>query len=129
VHLGDVNGDGLADMIQVRVDAVDVWLNAITGFKNRVIAENSPWAPGFTDKVRLADVNGSGSRDVLWGDGGGYRYLDLTGGIKARLLTKVYNGLGGVTEIDYEQSTDQYLRDRDSGEEWQSVCRSRAESS
>jgi RHS repeat-associated protein len=87
-----------------------------------VIVDNSPWAPGFTDRVRLADVNGSGSRDVLWGDGGGYRYVDLTGGIKARLLTKVHNGLGGVTEIDYEQSTDQYLRDRASGAEWQSVC-------
>jgi RHS repeat-associated protein len=122
VHLGDVNGDGLADLIQVRADAVDVWLNAITHFKPRAIVEKSPWAPGFTDRVRLADVNGSGSRDVLWGDGGGYRYVDLTGGIKARLLTKVHNGLGGVTEIDYEQSTDQYLRDREEGREWQSVC-------
>jgi hypothetical protein len=122
VQLGDVNGDGLADMIQVRFDAVDVWLNAITGFKDRVIVPHTPATPGFADRVRIADVNGSGSRDVLWADGGEYRYLDLTGGIKPRLLTRVENGLGGVTEIDYEQSTDQYLRDRAAGKEWATTC-------
>ena len=63
------------------------------------MSSNAPWAPQFTNRIRLADVNGSGSRDILWGDAGHYRYLDLTGGIKPRLLTRVYNGLGGVTEI------------------------------
>ena len=110
-----VNGDGLADVVQVRYDAVDVWLNAIDRFKPRAIIDRLPSAPGFTDRVRLADVNGSGSRDILWGDGGRYKYLDLTGGIQPRLLVRVDNRLGGVTEVSYEPSTAQYLRARDAG--------------
>ena len=120
VWLGDINGDGLADMIQVRAQDVDIWLNAIDGFKDRAIISQSPWAPQFTNRLRLADINGSGSRDILWGDGGNYRYMDLTGGIKPRIITKVENGLGGVTEISYHSSTEEYLRDREAGREWKS---------
>jgi hypothetical protein len=122
VRFGDVNGDGLADMMQIRFNAVDVWLNAITEMRDRAILQQTPVFSGITDRVRLADVNGSGSRDILWGDGGNYRYVDLTGGIKPRLITRVYNGLGGVTEIDYEPSTAQYLQDRAEGREWKTVC-------
>jgi RHS repeat-associated protein len=122
VRFGDVNGDGLADMMQIRFNAVDVWLNAIDQLRDRAILGQTPVFSGITDRVRLADVNGSGSRDILWGDGGNYRYVDLTGGIKPRLITKVHNGLGGVTEIDYEASTAQYLQDRAEGREWKTVC-------
>ncbi|MDY0003791.1 MAG: toxin TcdB middle/N-terminal domain-containing protein, partial [Polyangia bacterium] len=122
VRLGDVNGDGLADMMQIRFNAVDVWLNAITEMRDRAILQQTPVFSGITDRVRLADVNGSGSRDILWGDGGNYRYVDLTGGIKPRLITRIHNGLGGVTEIDYEASTAQYLRARSEGREWKTVC-------
>ena len=60
VRFGDVNGDGLADMMQIRFNAVDVWLNAITEMRDRAILQQTPVYSGITDRVRLADVNGSG---------------------------------------------------------------------
>ena len=37
----------------------------------------------LANRVRLIDVNGSGTPDILWGDGDNYRYIDLAGGDQA----------------------------------------------
>ena len=122
IRLGDVNGDGLADMVRIRNLVVDVWLNRGGTYSPRVMIDPAPFSTGFSNRVRLADVNGSGSRDILWGDAGEYSYIDLTGGIKPRLLIKMENGLGATTEIEYETSVAQYLRSREEGDEWFSTC-------
>lgn len=111
LRVGDVNGDGLADMIQVRFDAVDIWLN-VDGeawMERRVIAR-TPVSQGLNSRVRIVDVNGSGTRDILWGNGRGYRYIDLQGGKRVRLLTRVDNGYGKSSVLEYESSTEQMMR-------------------
>jgi len=65
--------------------------------------------------VRFADVDGTGTPDLLWGDAGNYRYIDFTGGIRPRLLRVVDNGLGKITTIDYEPSTRDYVRYMENG--------------
>ncbi|MBU1534961.1 VCBS repeat-containing protein, partial [Myxococcota bacterium] len=120
IYLGDINGDGLADMFQVRANQVDVWLNKIDYFEDRAII-SAPWGHQFTDRVRIADMNGSGSQDILWGDGGEYKYMDLTGGIKPRLINVVHNGLGGLTRINYAPSTEQYVAAK-SDDPWSTTC-------
>jgi len=123
VRLADVNGDGLADLVQVRFDGVDLWLNeAGKAFTDRYIIERSPFDPGFTQRVRHCDVNASGSHDILWGDGERYKYMDLTGAIRPRLLTSVDNGLGKSTTLDYEADTVQQSRAADAGEPWATVA-------
>jgi RHS repeat-associated protein len=123
IRLSDVNGDGLSDLVQVRFAGVDLWINeGGHGFSERYIIERSPFDPGFTQRVRLTDVNASGSRDVLWGDGDRYRLMDLTGGIRPRLLVRVDNGLGKTTELTYEPHTAQQSRAADAGEPWTSVA-------
>ena len=107
LHLDDVNGDGLDDLVQVRFDAVDIWLNVdgVGWTPQRHIIEGTPASPSFANRVRLVDVNGSGTRDILWGDGLRYKYIDLAGGSRPGVLTKVSNGLGKTTEIEYSTST------------------------
>lgn len=61
--------------------------------------------------MRLADLNGSGSRDIVWGNAGDYQFLDLMGGERPRLLEVVYNGLGGSTTIFYRTSVDYMVDD------------------
>jgi RHS repeat-associated protein len=42
----------------------------------------------------------------------GWRFLDLTGGIKPYLLTRMDNHLGAATTVTYASSTAEYLRDQ-----------------
>jgi hypothetical protein len=110
VRLDDVNGDGLDDLVQVRFNAVDVWLNVDgSGWTDRFTLANTPVSQPTQHRVRLVDVNGSGTRDILWGDGNQYRYIDLSGGRRPGLLTHVSNGLGKTTDLEYASSTEQML--------------------
>jgi hypothetical protein len=68
--------------------------------------------------VRLADINGSGTTDILWGNGYNYRYIDLSGGKRPWLLNRVENGLGKTTEVTYTTSTASMLAAEKSGKPW-----------
>ncbi|MCP4640031.1 MAG: hypothetical protein GY851_06350, partial [bacterium] len=133
VSLADVNGDGLADLIQIRFDAVDIWLNrGDNSFTERHIIEDTPATnSGFYAKVRLADLNGSGTVDLVWADAGGYKYIDLAGyyrelegngGLPAGLLERVDNGLGGTTTIDYATTTELMVDAQEQGNAWSTVA-------
>jgi RHS repeat-associated protein len=107
VRLDDVNGDGLDDLLQVRFADVDIWLNVDgAGWSTRQTIAGTPVAPALTARVRLVDINGSGTRDLLWGDAGSYQYIDLLGGKRPGLLVSVDNGLGRTTTLDYASSTE-----------------------
>jgi RHS repeat-associated protein len=123
VLLDDVNGDGLDDLVQVRFDAIDVWLNVDgAGWtQDHVIAGVTPaQGPLWASKVRLVDVNGSGTRDIVWGEGGQYRYMDLAGGRRPWVLTRVDNGLGKTTDIEYASAAEQMLAAEAAGQPWAS---------
>ncbi len=111
VYLSDVNGDGAADVIQVRFDEVDVWFNeGGEAFTERVTI-STPAAPGFSPNVRLADIDGSGTLDIVYTNAGRWQYIDLAGGTRARLLSDVQNGLGASTHLTYGSSADDYIAD------------------
>jgi len=121
IRLEDVNGDGLTDLVQVRFDEVDVWLNVNgTSWTERRIIDHTPVSPSFASRVRLVDVDGSGTRDILWGDAGNYRYIDLQGGTRPWLLTQVHNGLGKTTSLEYATSADEMLAADAAGKPWTS---------
>src|SRR5260370_20978057 len=115
IRIDDVNGDGLDDLVQVRFDAVDIWLNVDgTGWTpNRHVIQGVQPAQGplWAKKVRTLDINGSGTCDILWGEANNYRYMDLSGGNRPWLLTHVANGLGKTTDIEYDSSTNRMLGD------------------
>ncbi|MEO8905254.1 MAG: toxin TcdB middle/N-terminal domain-containing protein [Polyangiaceae bacterium] len=110
LRMDDVNGDGLDDLVQVNYDSISIWLN-IDGkaWTDRHIIPNTPKSPSYANRVRLVDVNGSGTRDILWANAKNYQYIDLEGGKKSFLLTHVENGLGKSTDIDYSTSTAEML--------------------
>ncbi|MCB9583780.1 MAG: hypothetical protein H6718_00190, partial [Polyangiaceae bacterium] len=119
LRLDDVNGDGLSDIIQVRSKNVDIWINVDgKGFKNRRILFDTPDNPSNRSIVRIADVDGSGTRDIVWGDGGEYRYIDLQGGTRPWVLTLVRSGLGKTTTLEYTSSIDEMLDAERDGEPW-----------
>ncbi len=117
--LDDVNGDGLADFVKVRFNAIDVYLNVDgVGWTDRHVIEGAPPNSSVTNRVRLTDVNGSGTPDILWGDGFAYKYIDLAGGSRPWVLTTVSNGLGATTGLEYASSVEQMLAASAAGQPW-----------
>jgi RHS repeat-associated protein len=121
LRLDDVNGDGFDDLVQVRFDGVDIWLNVDgVSWTDRHIIAGTPATPGYASRVRLVDMNGSGTRDILWGDGLKYKYIDLAGGRRPGILNHIANGLGRTTDIEYTTSTAMMLAAEASGAPWNS---------
>jgi RHS repeat-associated protein len=74
VHLADMNGDGLVDVVLAHQGRVDYWPNLGYGrFGRRVTMASLPAPPGLSPlfdpkRVLLADVNGNGCADLVYLD-------------------------------------------------------------
>lgn len=125
--LGDVDGDGCADVVYVGHRSTTVWVNrAGGGFAPPVSVPGTPYVDDSTN-VRLTDLLGTGTSGVLWtldsraqGDPG-WRFLDFTGGIKPYLLTAIDNHMGGRTAITYAPSTAYAVADALAGRPWRTT--------
>jgi RHS repeat-associated protein len=111
----DMNGDGLADAVIVRAGQVLISLNRNGASFDAPRVWTSSAAlpfPSTTDGVvRYADMNGSGSTDIVWIDASGrITYLDLFAQ-RPNLMRRMYNGIGKVIEAQYGSSTGHLLRD------------------
>lgn len=178
IFVADMSGDGLGDIVRIRSGEVCYWPNLGYGrFGRKVILDDSP---RFTEidqfdprHVRLADVDGSGTSDVLYLGRHGVHvyfnesgnrltdaglvalpiphsagtidavdllgrgttclvwssplpadssrpiaYVDLMGGVKPHLLSRITNGIGAETRVSYAASTEFYLRDKREGRPW-----------
>lgn len=119
ILLGDVDGDGLADLVYVADGKVLVWINQSGNAwsQNPYVITGTPRVT-HADAVRMTDLAGSGVAGVLWTaeatPTGGNRmwFLDLTGGRKPYLLASMNNHLGAETTVRYTPSTRFCLRDR-----------------
>ncbi len=121
--LNDVNGDGLADLVEVRFDAVDIYLNDNgQGWTKRVTISGTPQLPNGAHFARLTDIDGSGTPDILWGQANQYRYIDLADGKRPYVLTSISNGLGSATELQYSTSTQVMLDAEKANAKWSSFA-------
>ena len=93
MYLGDMSGDGSADLVRIRNGEVCYWPNLGYGrFGAKVTMDNAPWfdAPDQFDQkgIRLADVDGSGTTDIIYlGRNGVQIYFNQSGNICSRAKT------------------------------------------
>ncbi len=71
IHLADMAGDGLTDIVRIRNGEVCYWPNLGYGrFGAKVTMDDAPWfdAPDIFNQRRivLADIDGSGTTDILY---------------------------------------------------------------
>jgi RHS repeat-associated protein len=118
ILVGDVDGDGVADLVYVDNQKVTLWINRSgNGWSDPIVIYGTPSVSDL-DAVRLADVLGTGVSGILWtADANGLSrqrmfFLDFTGGRKPYLLNKMDNHMGAVTKVDYAPSTKFYLEDQ-----------------
>ncbi|WP_229426933.1 SpvB/TcaC N-terminal domain-containing protein [Massilia atriviolacea] len=85
IHLADLSGDGLSDIVRVRNGEVCYWPNLGYGrFGAKVSMDNPPWfdhAGRFDQRrIRLADIDGSGTTDIIYLHSEGVRlYFNQSG--------------------------------------------------
>ncbi len=124
IRLADVDGSGTVDILYLRPDVVDLFVNR---------AGNS-WAParritGLPSLDLIADVTvtdflGTGTACLVWSSplpgqtGRHLRYLDLVGATKPHMLVTVRNNRGAETRLSYAPSTRFYLADKAAGRPW-----------
>lgn len=115
VMLGDVDGDGAADLVYVADTHVRLWLNRCgNGWSDPVEIDGTPPVTD-TDAVRLVDLEGTGVGGLLYGDDEMY-FLDFVGGEKPYLLVESRDNMGTSHRIEYAPSTAFYLRDERSSD-------------
>src|SRR5215472_13937808 len=115
--IGDVDGDGVADLVYVSSGHVTVWINKHgNAWSDPVVIRGTPPVVDAT-AVRLADMLGTGTEGILWTYDLGtfpdstYKFLDLTGAVKPYVLDRMDNHMGAVTQVSYAASTRFYLED------------------
>jgi Salmonella virulence plasmid 65kDa B protein/Insecticide toxin TcdB middle/N-terminal region/Insecticide toxin TcdB middle/C-terminal region len=97
IYVADMSGDGLSDLVRLRVGQVSYWPNVGYGrFGSKVTLSNVPWfddAESFDQRrMRLSDTDGSGPTDIIYLGRDGVRvYLNQHGNSlsDARLLDRV----------------------------------------
>jgi len=117
ILIGDVDGDGVADMVYVDDTKVTLWINQSGNrWSNPIEIKGTPSVSDI-DAVRLVDLLGTGTSGVLWSaDANGLSranmfFLDFTGGIKPYLLNEMNNHMGSTTRVEYAPSSQFYLED------------------
>jgi RHS repeat-associated protein len=118
ILLGDVDGDGAADIVYVDDKQVTLWINQSgNGWSEPVVIAGTPPVSDM-DAVRLVDVLGSGVAGLLWSRDfsapphESLDFLDFTGGVKPYLLNEMDNHIGAVTRVGYASSTRFFVVDR-----------------
>ncbi|MEO0814175.1 MAG: FG-GAP-like repeat-containing protein, partial [Myxococcota bacterium] len=120
----DLDSDGFADIFVASGDSVRYVLNrngeafealqTLTEAGGQALPSRDP----TTTTVLAADMNGNGSIDIVWVSAtGSVRYLDLFP-LRSHLLTRIENGLGRVTEIEYQSSVEQRALSAEQGSPW-----------
>ncbi len=71
IYLADLSGDGLTDIVRIRNGEVCYWPNFGYGsFGAKITMDNAPWfdIPDQFDhkRIRLADIDGSGTTDIIY---------------------------------------------------------------
>jgi RHS repeat-associated protein len=110
IYLADLCGDGLTDLVRIRNGEVCYWPNLGYGrFGAKVTMDNAPWfdhPDQFEQRrIRLADIDGSGTTDIIYLHRDGARiYFNQSGNrwTKARPLSTLprVDNLSSVSTAD-----------------------------
>jgi len=124
IRLADIDGSGVTDIIYLKDDGINIYLNEAGNRWADVKKLNSFAHIDNLSAVLVADLLGNGTACLVWSSplpaakGQPLRYIDLMGGQKPHLLVRTINNLGAETNVHYTPSTKFYLADKMAGKPW-----------
>lgn len=126
--LGDLNSDGLPDLVIERAAPKEIWYWINLGdyrFDHRRKLTNVPTPYGVNAGVRWADVNGNTTDDLVYVDQTSterFVAVDIGEAIQCNLIPGLMrtldNGIGGTISFEYGSSVDYQLADAAAGRPW-----------
>ncbi|HEX2744415.1 MAG TPA: SpvB/TcaC N-terminal domain-containing protein [Streptosporangiaceae bacterium] len=124
VRLTDLDGSGTADLVYLGPEQVTIWFNQSgNSWTTGTVLTSAPAGDDLTT-VTPVDLLGGGTTCLVWSSplpadsGRQLRYIDLMGGVKPHLLTRIVNNMGAETALEYAPSTRFYVQDRYAGRPW-----------
>lgn len=106
IHLADMSGDGLTDIVRIRNGEVCYWANLGYGrFGAKVTMDNAPWfdMPDIFNqrRIQLADIDGTGTTDILYFSSEGVQvYFNQSGnGWSAKRLLRSFPAIDSVSSV------------------------------
>ncbi|USD21026.1 FG-GAP-like repeat-containing protein [Microbulbifer variabilis] len=128
VRVTDINADGRADLVYLNGTHVSIWLNQGLNSNQHQLAQFSQpqliQAQGNVapEEVRLVDINGNGSTDIVWyspGRGANtFYFAELFPNEQPNQLKTIDNGLGALTTLEYGSVVEEMVRDREGNSPW-----------
>ncbi|AIZ40201.1 SpvB/TcaC N-terminal domain-containing protein [Cellulophaga baltica] len=124
IRLYDLDGSGTSDILYIGNGEIRYWHNASGNkfiFGGRIT--NLPYIDNISSAIVL-DFLGQGTPCLVWSNSLSFsqnssiQYLELTNGIKPRLLISLENGLGKEEQIEYGYSGKHYLDAKKAGNPW-----------
>ncbi len=124
IRLVDLDGSGTSDLVYLGRGELTYWINA-SG--NRFVEGGTITGLPFIDNIssaQIIDFLGNGTPCLVWSSmlaihaDSPVHYLELTNGVKPRLLTSIENSMGLETRFHYGYSGEHYLRDKQSDYPW-----------
>jgi RHS repeat-associated protein len=115
--VGDVDGDGIADLVYIEDTKVTLWISqGGNRWSEPIVIQGTPPVTDM-DAVRMADMQGTGVAGILWSSDAvsmsreNMFFLDFTSGVKPYLLNEMNNHMGAITRVGYASSTRFYVED------------------
>ncbi len=124
LHLADISGTGLTDIIYLGKNQFRAWLN-LSGNRWSAATDIDPFPQTAQPaQISVTDLLGNGTSCIVWSSPipahgqAPMRYIDLMGGVKPHIMKTQRNGMGKVTTVHYKSSTHFYLEDKAAGKPW-----------
>jgi len=124
IRLYDLDGSGTSDILYIGNGEIRYWYNA-SGNKfiegNRIT--NLPYIDNISSVIIL-DFLGNGTPCLVWSNSlnhlqySSIQYLQLTNGIKPRLLSTLENSMCKEVKLEYSTSASHYLTEKESSSPW-----------
>jgi RHS repeat-associated protein len=123
LFLQDVTGDGLADVVYVDTSHADVYPQNGTATLAPKKTVSTPYRNLTVSAVRLADMNGNGSADIVVltpsaAPDERVQYVEVVGDVRPNLLATVQNGMGKTVTFVYANTGQEFQDAADNGKPW-----------
>jgi RHS repeat-associated protein len=124
IRLYDLDGSGTTDILYIGNGEIRYWYNASGNkFVDGGRITGLPYIDNISSAIIL-DILGQGTPCLVWSNSlnnfhnNSLHYLELTNGVKPRLMTSLENGMGKEIQLKYGHSGKHYLEARRSGRPW-----------